>query len=151
MATSDFWIGSCYTRLDGRLSDFYVHRYSFDSTNMTDLTNELLIRVTLLYVWRAEMGTIESKQFPRHGNEATLPTEAEPQHCKSSNTKDSHYGTGNQKKPCNLVIVPKMLPKVATYAPESVATYGRNNHVALKSCIRQCVERSCTYCCFPLE
>ena len=64
LPTIDFWIWSFCNPLYSRLSDFFVHRYILDSTNMTDLTNELLIRVTLLYVWRAEMGTIESKQQP---------------------------------------------------------------------------------------
>ncbi len=82
-----FW--GCYTRLDSSLSDFFAYRHSFEATNMTDLTNELTIRVTLLYVWRAEMPTVESKKFPRHGNKAMFRTEAETQYCTASNGQNA--------------------------------------------------------------
>jgi hypothetical protein len=46
---------------------------------------------------------------------------------KGSNSRDPHYGTRNQKKTCNFVKFLETPPKVVTYGPELVVTYGRKN------------------------
>jgi transposase len=50
---------------------------SYEVQSISALAAELGVRSELLYRWRGEMATEESKRFPGHGNKAMTPEEAE--------------------------------------------------------------------------
>jgi transposase len=52
-------------------------RMSYETDNISRLSEELGMRVELLYRWRTEMQKDESKRFPGHGNKAMTPEDAE--------------------------------------------------------------------------
>src|SRR5690349_21712530 len=52
-------------------------KMSYEAESVSVLASELGILPKLLYRWRREMSTEESKRFPGHGNKALTPEEAE--------------------------------------------------------------------------
>jgi transposase len=52
-------------------------RMSYEAGSVSVAALELGIQPKLLFRWRKEMATEESKRFPGHGNKAMTPEEAE--------------------------------------------------------------------------
>lgn len=50
---------------------------SYEAGSVSAVALELGIQPKLLFRWRKEMATEESKRFPGHGNKAMTPEEAE--------------------------------------------------------------------------